>query len=142
MSKFLDPLALLAGYTAVFMFPFLLPPSSSWAVLLVPLGCLFVPLVRGLLQPRRLSVLIAAASLAGILFSGLYLAALDMSTQLRYNVGFTDAVLYRRSMVYALSPYGLFGGVGLAALAVVASECGRLLRERWTARWLNPTDAA
>lgn len=139
MASLLDGLALLAGYTLVFLCPFAFPPSAAWAILLIPLGCFLVPLVRGLIRPRRLVVLLVAAGLAGVFFSGFHLAALDFSIRLRYDVGFADAVLYRKSMIYALSPYGLFGGVGLAALALVGAESGRFLRERRAALRLNRT---
>ena len=62
-----------------------------------------------------------AAALAGVLYSGLYLSAVD-SAMGPMGSGFADLSFYRTLCSFAFSPYGLIGGGCLLLVARLVHE--------------------
>jgi hypothetical protein len=112
---------LFSGYSFFFLLPFFLPASSAWSLLPLPLGAVVVPLARRALFPSWSWSMFVAAALAGVLYSGLYLTAVDSAMNPK-GAGFADMSFYRTFFSFAFSPYGLIGGGCLLLVARLIHE--------------------
>lgn len=122
MRSILYELALcLVFYSLFFLAPFFLPANSAWSLLPLLIGMVIIPMFRRLFLRSSPFGLITAATIAGVFYTGLYLAALDSSMHVE-GASFNDREFYMVLAAFAFSVYGMIGGLGLGFTAALVHE--------------------
>lgn len=119
---------LLILYAAVFLSPLIFPPIPYVSLIPVVVGVVFIPLGRSFVFPNRAAApLIAAAIVAGLLFTGVYMAAIDSAMRGSHGAVWPQPELIRSILIFAFSPFGALGAVSLSLVGYAGHYAGHYL---------------
>jgi len=120
---------LLVMYAFIFLSPLLLPSVPYLSLIPVAVGVVVIPIARSLVFPGRAAApILTAAILSGLLFTGVYLAAIDSAMRGNHGAVWPQPELIRSILIFAFSPYGVLGAACLTLIAYAGHCLGSRVR--------------